>query len=210
MMLFLRLSIACALFLTCSHAMANAIADFQTFVSSTQAGRAQFEQQLIDVRGVASPKMRGTFLFSRPGKFRWTTEKPEQVIVGDGKKVYFFDKDLNQVTVKKMDSAFSSTPAALLAGKEKIEAAFTLVAIPDAEGLSWLDAIPRHKDAGIEKIKIGFHQEKSLKGQLAAMELFDAFGNRTKLSFAKVERNPSLDAKEFIFVAPKGADVVGE
>jgi outer membrane lipoprotein carrier protein len=183
---------------------ANALADFQAFVTATQSGRAQFEQQVFDVRGQPAQKANGTFSFSRPGKFRWEVVKPEQTIIGDGKKVYFFDKDLNQVTIRKIDQAFSSTPAALLSGKGEIDSAFTLVAAGDAEGMSWLDALPRVKDAGIEKIRMGF-----AKGQLAAMELTDAFGNRTRLAFSKFERNPKVDAKEYVFTAPKGADVIG-
>ena len=186
-------------------AHANAIADFQTFTKSTQSGRANFEQVVFDARGKPIQRTNGSLIFVRPGKFRFQYDKPAQVIVGDGKKVSFFDQDLNQVTVKKFEQAFSSTPAALLAGKGDIENAFTLVASGEADGLVWLDAIPRQKDAGIEKFRLGF-----AKGQLAAMELNDAFGNRTRLKFSMFERNPRVDGKEFVFVPPKGADVIGE
>ncbi len=186
-------------------AAASAISDFQSFTSSTQSGRANFEQVVIDAKGKTTQRTSGTLTFVRPGKFRFQYEKPAQVIVGDGKKVSFFDQDLNQVTVKKFEQAFSNTPAALLAGKGDIENAFTLVASADTDGLTWLDAIPRQKDAGIEKFRLGFS-----KGQLAAMELNDAFGNRTRLNFSKFERNPKVDPREFVFVPPKGADVIGE
>jgi outer membrane lipoprotein carrier protein len=184
---------------------ANAIADFQAFVATMQSGRANFEQVVFDAKGAVSQKTKGTFAFTRPGKFRWVYEKPEQIIVGDGKKVYFFDKDLNQVTVRKLEQAFSSTPAALLAGKGDVDTAFTLVAAGEAEGMAWLDALPRQKDAGIEKIRMGF-----VKGQFTAMELNDAFGNRTRLTFSAFERNPRIDAKEYVLTPPKGADVIGE
>jgi outer membrane lipoprotein carrier protein len=124
--------------------------------------------------------------------------------VGDGARVTFFDSDLNQVTIRKLEQAFSSTPAALLSGRNDIAASFTLVALPDADGMSWLEALPRNKDAGIEKVRMGF-----AKGELAAMELTDAFGNRTRLVFSRFEKNPKLDAAEFTFVPPKGADVIG-
>lgn len=186
-------------------AHANAINDFEAFIASTQSGKAQFEQTVFDPKGKVSQKNSGTLQFTRPGKFRWIYTKPAQVIVGDGKKVSFFDQDLNQVTVRKLEQAFSSTPAALLAGKGAIDSAFTLIASGEGEGLQWLDAIPRQKDAGIEKIRMGF-----AKGVLAAMELQDAFGNRTRLAFSKFERNPKVDAKDYIFIPPKGADVIGE
>jgi outer membrane lipoprotein carrier protein len=194
------------LLLLCSTLLrANAISDFHAFVSTVQSGRAKFEQAVFDAQGKQTQKTTGTLTFTRPGKFRWTYEKPAQLIVGDGSKVSFFDPDLNQVSVKKLGQAFSSTPAALLSGKNDIDRAFTLVASGDAEGIDWLDALPRQKDEGIEKFRVGFR-----KGLLAAMELNDAFGNRTRITFSQFERNPKIDAKEFVFVPPKGADVVGE
>lgn len=186
-------------------AQATAIADFQAFTASTQSGRANFEQIVFDANGKQIQRSNGTLTFVRPGKFRFQYEKPAQVIVGDGKKVSFFDQDLNQVTVKKIEQAFSSTPAALLAGKGDIENAFTLVSSGEAGGLRWLDAVPRQKDAGIEKFRVGFAQ-----GQLATMELNDAFGNRTRITFSKFERNPRFGANEFIFTPPKGADVISD
>lgn len=195
-----------ALGLFAANASANAIADFQAFVSSVQSGRAVFEQTVFDVKGKVMQKNSGTLLFTRPGKFRWVYAKPAQTIVGDGKKISFFDQDLNQVTVRKIEQAFSSTPAALLAGKGEIDTAFTLVASGEIDGMRWLDAIPRQKDeAGISKIRIGF-----ANGQLGAMELNDAFGNRTRLTFSKFERNSKIDAREYVFVPPKGADIIGE
>ena len=198
----------CVLFFAAAFSLssfANAIADFQSFVSTVQSGRANFEQSVFDAKGKQTQKTSGTLVFTRPGKFRWSYEKPAQLIIGDGKKVSFFDQDLNQVTVRKLEQAFSSTPAALLSGKGDIDKAFTLVASGQADDLEWLDALPRQKDAGIEKIRMGFS-----KGQLAAMELNDAFGNRTRISFSKFERNPKIDGKEYVFTPPKGADVIGE
>jgi outer membrane lipoprotein carrier protein len=164
---------------------------------------------VFDAKDKPTQKSHGTLAFTRPGKFRFTYEKPAQIIVGDGKKVMFFDQDLNQVTVKKLNQAFSGTPAALLAGKGEIDKAFTLVASvqTDDQGVNieWLDALPRQKDAGIDKMRVGFR-----KGELAAMELNDAFGNRTRLTFTKFERNPKIDPKEYAFTPPKGADIIGE
>lgn len=197
--------IVLATYLATPVAAANAINEFEAFIASTQSGKANFEQTVFDPKGKVSQKNSGTLQFTRPGKFRWVYLKPAQVIVGDGKKVSFFDQDLNQVTVRKLEQAFSSTPAALLAGKGAIDSAFTLIASGDAEGMQWLDALPRQKDAGIEKIRMGF-----ANGVLAAMELQDAFGNRTRLAFSKFERNPKVDAKDYVFIPPKGADVIGE
>jgi outer membrane lipoprotein carrier protein len=186
-------------------AHAAAIDDFRTFLSSTQSARADFSQTVFDARGKVTQEAQGKLVFARPGKFRWQYEKPAQIIVGDGAKVWFFDQDLNQVTIRKLEKAFSSTPAALLAGKAEVDAAFVLVAGGEGDGMEWVIAEPKSKDAGIEKVRLGF-----AKNQLSAMELIDAFGNRTRITFAKFERNAKIDAKEFTFTPPKGADVVSE
>jgi outer membrane lipoprotein carrier protein len=188
-----------------SGAHANAMDDFRGFLTNTQSARSEFSQTVYDSRGKVTQQASGTLAFARPGKFRWQYLKPAQTIVGDGTKVSFYDVDLNQVTVRKLEKAFSSTPAALLAGKSEVEAAFTLVAGGEADGMDWVNAEPKSKDAGIEKVRMGF-----VKSQLAAMELHDSFGNRTRIVFSKFERNAKIDAKEFTFVAPKGADVISE
>ncbi len=183
----------------------GAIDQFRAFVQSTQSARADFTQTITDVKGKVSAPSKGVLQFQRPGKFRWVYEKPAQVIVGDGKKIWLFDQDLNQVTIRKLDAAFSSTPAALLAGRAEIDAAFTLIAGGQSEELQWVNAEPKQKDAGIEKIRMGF-----FGGDLRVMELVDAFGNKTRIALAKLERNAKIDAREFTFTPPGGADVVGE
>ncbi|MEI6738383.1 MAG: outer membrane lipoprotein chaperone LolA [Pseudomonadota bacterium] len=183
----------------------GAIDQFRAFVQSTQTARADFTQIVTDVKGKVSAPSKGVLQFQRPGKFRWVYEKPAQVIVGDGKKVWLFDQDLNQVTIRKLDAAFSSTPAALLAGRAEIDAAFTLIAGGQSEELQWVNAEPKQKDAGIEKIRMGF-----FGSDLRVMELTDAFGNKTRIALDKLERNAKIDAKAFTFTPPRGADVVGE
>jgi len=205
-----RPSLAVALFLLSlftlpAHSQTNAIEQFRAFVQSTQSARADFTQTTTDANGKVGKPQTGNVQFQRPGKFRWVIDKPAQTIIGDGKRVWLFDQDLNQVTIRKIETAFSSTPAALLAGRAEVEAAFTLVAGGQSEELSWVIAEPKQKDAGIEKIRMGF-----LANDLRRMELADAFGNKTRITFSKLEKNPKLDAKIFTFVPPKGADVVGE
>ncbi len=183
----------------------DAIGQFRRFVQSTQSARADFTQTVTDAKGKAATPSKGVLQFQRPGKFRWVYEKPAQVIVGDGKSVWLFDQDLNQVTIRKLDAAFSSTPAALLAGRAEIDAAFTLVAGGQSDTLVWVNAEPKQKDAGIEKIRMGFAGDA-----LQVMELADAFGNITRIVLSKFERNVKIDASSFSFTPPKGADVVGE
>jgi outer membrane lipoprotein carrier protein len=145
-------------------------------------------------------------VFQRPGLFRWTYAKPiDQVIVGDGERVWIYDRDLNQVTVRKMSKALGSTPAALLAGSSDVEKAFELTDAGTRDNLEWLQAKPRDAEAGFDHIRMGF----SATG-VQAMELVDNFGQTTRLRFLNLQRNPKTDPADFRFEPPKGADVLGE
>ena len=159
---------------------------------------------MIDRAGKVVETGTGTFAFARPGKFRWTYEKPhKQVLVGDGTKLWIHDPDLNQVTVKRMDRAISSTPAALLAGKDDITALFTLRDAGTADGLNWVEASPKEADTGFERVRLG------LRGKtLAAMELHDQLGGRTMLRFSDLKANATVAPETFRFTPPKGADVM--
>ena len=185
-------------------AHAGALDDFLAFNAATKSATARFEQQVIDRSGKVVESATGTFAFARPGKFRWTYEKPhKQLLVGDGTKLWIHDPDLNQVTVKRMDRAISSTPAALLAGKDDITALFTLRDAGSAEGVSWVEATPKEADTGFERVRLG------LRGKtLAAMELHDQLGGRTMLRFNDLKPNAPLPPDTFRFEPPKGADVI--
>ena len=187
-------------------AQAAAIERFKTFVRGTQAARADFEQKVYDRNGKLAQESKGNFVFQRPGLFRWIYAKPvDQVIVGDGERVWIHDRDLNQVTVRKLSRAFGSTPAALLAGSAEVEAAFELSEAGVRDGLEWLEAKPKEREAGFERIRMGFGA-----GGIEVMELADYFGQTTVLRFSSMTRNPKVDPSEFRFTPPKGADVLGE
>jgi outer membrane lipoprotein carrier protein len=189
-----------------SAAHADAIERFKSFLATTQSARADFEQQVYGREGRLTQQSKGSFVFQRPGRFRWTYGKPvDQVIVGDGERVWIHDRDLNQVTVRKISKALGSTPAALLAGASDVEKAFELSDAGARDGLEWLEAKPKDPDAGFERVRMGF----SATG-LEAMELIDNFGQTTRLRFANLQRNPKVDPTEFRFEPPKGADVLGE
>ena len=185
---------------------ASSIERFKSFLSATQSARAEFEQKVYGRDGKLMQESKGTFVFLRPGRFRWTYAKPvDQVIVGDGERVWIHDRDLNQVTVRRLSKALGSTPAALLAGASDVEAAFDLSDAGQRDGLEWLEARPKEREAGFERVRMGFGT-----AGLEAMELMDNFGHTTRLRFSNVRRNPKLDPGEFRFEPPKGADVLGE
>jgi outer membrane lipoprotein carrier protein len=185
-------------------AFAGGLDDFLAFNAATKSATARFDQEVYDRGGKVVERASGTFAFARPGKFRWTYEKPhKQVLVGDGAKLWIHDPDLNQVSVKRVDKAISSTPAALLAGKDDITALFTLRDAGTADGLAWVEATPKTQDTGFERVRLG------LQGRtLAAMELQDQLGGRTLLRFSDLKSNARVPADTFKFTPPAGADVI--
>lgn len=201
MRFFLLLMLAMA-----NMAKAGSIDSLRTFVHDTQTVRAQFSQTVLDRNGRSTSQASGVMAFSRPGKFRWTYDKPyAQLLVGDGAKLWIYDQDLNQVSVRKLDQALGSSPAALLAGNNEIERFFTLTEAGSSEGLDWLEATPKSSDTLFAAVRMGF-----TGATLKQMELKDSFGQTTIIRFEKLERNPKLPAGLFKFAPPKGADVIGE
>jgi outer membrane lipoprotein carrier protein len=198
-----------AALLCASTVHAAALDQFKTFVASTKAAKGEFTQTLtknVDGAKKTSAPSTGTFLFARPGKFIWQYQKPyEQLLQADGEQLYIYDKDLNQVTVKKLGDALGSSPAAILFGSNDLEKNFTLSEAGAREGLEWLKAVPKAKDTSFEQIAIGLKN-----GQPEAMELRDNFGQTSLLSFKKFEKNPALTSTSFRFAMPKGADVVNQ
>jgi outer membrane lipoprotein carrier protein len=185
---------------------AAALDQFKSFVASTKTARGEFSQKLVRNEGGnarASSQSSGTFEFSRPGKFIWIYKKPyEQQLQADGEKLYIYDRDLNQVTVRKLGNALGSSPAAILFGSNDLEKNFTLKEAGERDGVEWLQATPKAKDTTFDQIEIGLRG-----GAPVAMELRDSFGQVSLLTFTRFEKNPALSDSQFRFVPPKGADV---
>lgn len=192
--------------LAVSPAFAGGVEKLKSFLESTHTLRADFSQTVTTRSGRKPQVTTGQLLLSRPGKFRWEQQKPyPQLLVGDGEKIWLYDPELKQVTVKKFTQALSGTPAALLAGDNNVEKRFTLTEQGERDGLAWVEAVPKQTDGGFERIRLGFGGDT-----LRAMELTDSFGQTTSLTFPKLERNPSLPPATFRFTPPAGADVTGE
>jgi outer membrane lipoprotein carrier protein len=191
-----------------SLAQASALDQFKTFVSATKSARGDFTQTQVrkSNSGKPAPVSTGTFVFARPGKFIWTYQKPyEQVLQADGETLYIYEKDLNQVTTRKLGNALGSSPAAILFGSNDLEKNFTLSEAGAREGLEWLNATPKTRDTSFEQISIGLKD-----GVPQAMELHDNFGQTSVLKFTNFQRNPALGNQAFKFEAPKGAEVVNQ
>lgn len=190
-------------------AHASALEQFKSFVATTKAAKGEFTQRQVKTDGANGGNMKllnestGTFQFARPGKFIWTYQKPyEQLLQADGEKLYIHDKDLNQVTVRKLGNALGSSPAAILFGSNDLEKNFTLKDAGAKDGMEWLHATPKAKDTTFDQIGIGLRN-----GIPVAMELRDSFGQVSLLTFTKFEKNPPMADNQFKFVVPKGADV---
>lgn len=187
-------------------AFASGPTQFKAFIAETHSARANFTQSVLAKSGRKPQVSQGTLAFSRPGKFRWTYDKPYyQLIVGDGEKLWIHDKDLNQVSVKKLGKALGSSPAALLAGDNELEKNFVLKDAGNGGGFEMVDATPKAQDSSFARVRIGFSDNLP-----RFMEVHDNFGQTTTLIFTQFERNPSLPSSLFHFAPPKGADVVGE
>jgi chaperone LolA len=187
-------------------AHAGGVERLKAFIAGAKTAEADFSQTVADKNGRVTQQASGKMAFARPGKFRWDYRAPyEQVIVGDGVKLWLYDTDLDQVTVKPLGDVIAGTPAALLAGDDAIEKYFSLKNAGEADGLEWLEATPKNRDTTFERIRMGFKGDT-----LVQMELFDFFGQRTTLTLSRFARNPSIAPSRFKFTPPKGADVIGE
>ena len=190
-------------------AWASPTEQLHAFLSQAASARGDFTQTTPGARGAngASGKplvAQGTFEFLRPGRFRWVYTTPyEQLIVSDGHSLYLYDKDLNQVTKKKLAGALPASPASILFGANDFEHDFTVSDDGSSEGVEWIRALPNAKDALFERIRIGFRD-----GLPAAMQLRDSFGQTTELRFDHVQRNAPLALAHFDFTPPKGVDVL--
>ena len=176
----------------------------QGYLDALTSFEARFVQRITDSRSQVEESS-GRFFLQRPGRLRWDYEKPQtQVIVTDGQRLWVYDKELRQVTVRAIDAAIAATPAMLLAGKASLSEGFNISTAEAREGLEWMRMEPKRNDTDFLSVELGFKQ-----GELRAMELRDKLGQTTRIDFTGVRRNARLDAKLFDFKPPKGVDVIG-
>jgi outer membrane lipoprotein carrier protein len=187
-------------------AQAGGVERLQRFLNATKTLKAEFAQIVIVTGGRKPQQSSGVVSIARPDKLRWEILKPyPQLVVGDGEKVWIYDTELQQVSVRKTGQAIGSSPAALLSGSNDLERNFTLNEAGEQDGLIWAEAIPKAQDSGFERVRLGFAGD-----DLKAMELQDSFGQTTHIRFSALERNPPLPPATFRFTPPAGVEVVGE
>jgi outer membrane lipoprotein carrier protein len=184
-------------------ALASGIGQFKSFFGQTHSAQGSFIQSMISSPGRKPVQSSGTFVIQRPGKFRWSYDRPHaHLLVSDGAKLWSYDPELKQVTIKKMGESLGATPAALLAG-DVLEQYFDLRDAGSEDGLELVDATPKAKEAIFQRVRIG------MAGKLLmTMEIHDNFGQTTYLRFTRFQRNPEVEASQFTFTPPKGADII--
>jgi outer membrane lipoprotein carrier protein len=180
-------------------------AKVERYLANLSTWSADFDQTIEDASGKTLRSASGHLYLQRPGKFRWDYLKPAvQLVLADGKKLWFYDKDLQQANVRDMDATLANTPATLLSGGADLGSQFTITALPADEGLEWYQLIPKHPDSDFQAVRIGF-----AKGELVRMLLADKLNQVTRLKFSSARRNVAIPADLFSFTPPPGVDVIG-
>ncbi|VAW85733.1 Outer membrane lipoprotein carrier protein LolA [hydrothermal vent metagenome] len=168
--------------------------------------RANFEQTVIDASAFSLQESGGVLIMQRPDKFLWDYQRPyQQVIIADGKKIYIYDADLEQVTVKVMQKSMGDTPMLLLSSGGALADSFVITEMGEDDGLEWLQLKPRAQQSNFSMMRLAFDHQT-----LRVMELVDSFDQTTRLQFSEIKRNPRIDSALFKFVAPPGVDVIEE
>jgi len=207
---FLRpftVSVALGAVFLAGNAIAGARDDLKSFTNGLKGLDGQFTQQVYDTKGKLKEASSGRVALSTPRLFRWEYAKPyPQLIVADGNKVWVYDPDLQQVTVRGQGSEEQNSPLSALIDPAKLDQQFNVSESGSSDGLQWLTLTPKNEgDASFQSARLGFGD-----GGLARMEVLDAVGQNTKISFTGWKRNPAFAAGTFKYTPAKGVDVVGD
>jgi len=189
-----------------SSAADSATDKLNVFVQSVVTFKANFKQTVIDPQGQVVEEAQGQFLLERPGKFRWDYKEPyPQQIVADGQRIWFYDADLEQVTVQLQQEVLADTPATLLSGEDLPADKYVLTDIPSDDGMAWVKLVPKEVESNFQTVTLAFGRHG-----LGQMVMQDSFGQRTRLVFHQVQENVELGKDDFVFIPPVGVDVVGD
>jgi len=207
----LSILLACALLPQAFSASSTAL---DAYLAGLRTLRAEFTQQVTDGRGSEVQRANGSLVIQRPGKFRWEltpinvkgARQAPQLMIADGKNLWFYDRDLDQVSVKPAASALTATPASLLSGDGKLTEFFDVRADGQRDGLTWVRVMPKRNDADFREVQIGFEGKGA---ELKRMVLKDKLGQTVRLEFNVSARNVPVNDTEVKFTPPAGADVIG-
>ncbi|MFO6420110.1 outer membrane lipoprotein chaperone LolA [Hylemonella sp. W303a] len=190
------------------------------FLQTTRSGRADFTQVVTlpprasegSTRVARTRSSNGSFAFQRPGRFRFVYAAPlPQTIVADGKTLWLYDEDLNQVTVRSQAGALDDTPAALIAGAADVrtlQSSYELANDGARDGLLWVRATPKAREGQTQQLRVGLRAVSPSQVELGAFEILDSLGQRSLLTFSRMQVNATLPADTFRFTPPAGADII--
>jgi outer membrane lipoprotein carrier protein len=203
---FTALLLGCLLgLISAASAVASATTEVEKYLGGLATWSADFTQTIDDGHGKVIRSAAGKLYLQKPGKFRWDYAQPsEQLILADGKQIWFYDKDLQQANVRDMNDSLANTPAVLLSGGGPVSSQFDVTALPPSDGLQWYQLIPKHTDTDFQLVRIGFRNS-----ELASMFLADKLNQVTQLTFTNPKRNAKFAPDLFAFVPPPGVDVIG-
>jgi len=201
----MKIAAAALMLLACCCASASPAARVDQYLSGLSTWSADFEQRIEGAQGTPARTASGHLYLQKPGRFRWDYAAPnEQMVLADGKKLWFYDKDLAQANVRDLDATLSGSPAMLLASQSAVSEEFDITELPSSAGLEWFQLKPKRGTGDFLAARVGF-----LKGELVRMLLADKLNQLTELKFSHAVRNQPLAADLFTFVPPPGVDVIG-
>ena len=184
----------------------SSVSLLERFFNNVRTYQADFNQVVLDAEGNKIQESSGRLWIKRPGKFRWDYKVPfTQKIIGDGKKVWIYDPELKQVTVKDYQGSVSQTPALLLAGNQKLTNNFIIKNLGAKKNITWISLKSKRQQENFSVIKIGFKNKK-----LLVLELVDSFGQTTRINLKNVKENLSLNKRIFRLTPPEGVDIAGQ
>lgn len=205
-MKLLRLIGAVAMLMaTTTISAADALDSARRFFSDVHSYSARFKQIVLDESKRPIQESTGRLWLERPNKFRWNYNQPPQQIVSDGERVWVYDEELQQISVRPLSTSLADTPALLLTGRGRLEDAFTLKSLPASDELEWVELTPRRKEGAFEALRLAFE-----KGKIRIIEMVDGLGHTTRYTLQAGEENVKIDAGRFRFIPPQGVDIVAE
>lgn len=177
----------------------------ELFLEGASTLKATFKLSLLDSELELLEESQGTLRIKRPGRFRWDyTEPYEQLVLSDGEKLWLYDADLEQATVKQLDESLSTTPAVLLSGSGDVADGFEIIGVYDADGIVWVNLEPKADDTDFQTFSLGFEGD-----DLRYMQLSDRLDQVTRIEFSNIVRNQTMEDQAFDFIPPDGVDVIG-
>lgn len=198
-----KLFLICTFVLTSTQLHASELTDY---LNNLYTFQADFTQSVFAANNQAKQKSKGLIVVKSPNNFYLEYNEPYKLLyVADGKKLWSYDEDLEQVVVKEQGNLLINTPAMLLGNPKDLTRSYRIEKTGVVEGWLWFELTPKKDNSNFETVGLAFDG-----AELIAMEMRDNFGQTTRLEFNKVIKNPTIKKNQFKFVPPEGVDVIGQ